>query len=193
MILELYLKSIHFNWDILLNTTEKFIGHCVQHNRKTYDLLQNSLWIILHNEKHSIVFVYLSWLYHTTIGGKFLKRWECQTILPVPEKPLCRSRSNRTGHGTNDWFKIGKGTWQGCLLSPCLFNLYAEYIMWNARQDESQAGIKSVRRNINSLKYADDTPLMAESEEELKSFLIGELKRGEKRKRELKSWLGTQH
>ena len=69
----------------------------------------------------------------------------------------------RTGHETTDWFQIGKGVHQGCILSPCLFNLYAEYIMWNARMDEAQAGIKIDRRNINNLRYADDTTLMAES------------------------------
>src|SRR5574337_298732 len=77
----------------------------------------------------------------------------------------------RTGHGTTDWFQIGKGVHQGCILSPCLFNLYAEYIMRNAGLEEAQAGIKIVRRNINNLRYADDTTLMAESEEELKSLL----------------------
>ena len=75
----------------------------------------------------------------------------------------------RTGHGTTDWFQIGKGVCQGCILSPCLFNLYAEYIIQNARLDEAQAGIKIARRNINNLRYADDTTLMAESEEELKT------------------------
>ena len=78
----------------------------------------------------------------------------------------------RTGHGTVDWFQIGKGVRQGYLLSPCLFNLYAEYIMQNARLGEAQAGIKIARRNINNLSYADDTTLMAESEEELKSLLM---------------------
>ena len=77
----------------------------------------------------------------------------------------------RTGHGTTDWFQIGKGVCQSCILSPCLFNLYAEYIMRNARLGEAQAGIKIARRNINNLRYADDTTLMAESEE-LKSLLI---------------------
>ena len=76
----------------------------------------------------------------------------------------------RTGHGTTDWFKIGIGVRQGCILSPCLFNLYAEYIMRNVGLDEAQAGIKIARRNINNLRYADDTTLMAESEAELKSL-----------------------
>ena len=78
----------------------------------------------------------------------------------------------RTGHGTTDWFQIGKGACQGCILSPCLLNLHAEYTMRNTGLDESQAGIKIAGRNINNLKYADDTTLMAESEEELKSLLM---------------------
>ena len=78
----------------------------------------------------------------------------------------------RTGHRTTDWFQIGKGVHQGCILSPCLFNLYAEYIMQNARLDEAQVGIKIPGRNINNLRYVDDTTLMAESKEELKSLLI---------------------
>ena len=78
----------------------------------------------------------------------------------------------RTGHGTTDWFQIGKGVCQGCILSPCLFNFYAEYIMRNAGLEEAQDGIKIARRNINNLRYADDTTLMAESEKELKSLLM---------------------
>ena len=78
----------------------------------------------------------------------------------------------RTGHGTTDWFQIGKEVCQGCILSPCLFNLYADYIMRNARLDEAQAGIKISRRNINNLRYADDTTFMAEIKEELKSLLM---------------------
>ena len=78
----------------------------------------------------------------------------------------------RTGHGTMDWFQIGKGVCKVYILSPCLFNFYAEYIMRNARLDEAQAGIKIAGRNINNLRYRDDTTLMAESEEELKSLLI---------------------
>ena len=79
-----------------------------------------------------------------------------------------------------DWFQIGKGVHQGCILSPCLFNLYAEYIVWNARMDEVQAGIKTAGRNINNFRYADDTTLMAESEEELKSLLIRVKEKSEK-------------
>ena len=95
-------------------------------------------------------------------------------ILPYlpPEKLVYRSRGNRTRYGTMDWFKIGKGICQGCILSPCLFNLYAEYIMRNTRLNESQAGIKIARRNINNFKYVDDITLMVESEEELKSLLM---------------------
>ena len=95
----------------------------------------------------------------------------------IPEHLTCLLRNLyagqettvRTGHRKTDWFQIGKGVHQGCILSPGLFNLYAEYIMRNARLDEAQAGIKIARRNINNLRYADDTTLMAESEEELKA------------------------
>ena len=98
--------------------------------------------------------------------------------LPL-EKPICRSEATvRTGHGTTDWFQIGKGVHQGCILSPCLFNLYAEYIMRNAGLDEAQAEIKIARRNINNFRYADGTTIMAESEEELKEPL-DESERGE--------------
>ena len=97
----------------------------------------------------------------------------------IPDHLTCLLRNlyagqeatDRTGHGTTDWFQIGKGVCQGCILSPCFFNLYAEYIMRNAGLEEAQAGIKIVRRNINNFRYADDTTLMAESEEELKSLL----------------------
>ena len=97
----------------------------------------------------------------------------------IPDHLTCLLRNMYVGqeatvrprHGTTDWFQIGKGVLQGCILSPCLFNLYAEYIMWNAGLDEWQAGIKIARRNINSLRYTDDTTLMAEREE-LKSLLM---------------------
>ena len=91
--------------------------------------------------------------------------------LPL-EKSVCKSGSDRTGHGTTDWLQIEKGVHQDCILSPCLFNLYAEYIMRNAGLEEVQAGIKIARKNISNLRYADDTILMAESEEKLKSLLM---------------------
>ena len=84
----------------------------------------------------------------------------------------CQEATVRTGHGTTDWLQIGKGVRQGCILSPCLFYLYAEHIRRNARLNEAQAGIKIARRNINNLRYADDTTLMAESAEELKNLLM---------------------
>ena len=91
----------------------------------------------------------------------------------VDIKPVCESRSNSlTGHGTTAWLKIGKGVCQGCILSPCLFNLYAEYIMRNAGLEETQAGIKIAGRNINNLRYTANTTLMTESKEELKDFLM---------------------
>ena len=86
----------------------------------------------------------------------------------------------RTGHGTTDWFQMGKGLRQGCILSSCLFNLHVEYITRNAGLDEAQAGIKIARRNNNNLRYADDTTLMAESEEELKSLLMNVKEKSEK-------------
>ena len=108
----------------------------------------------------------------TTKYRKFLKRWEYQNYLICLLRNLYAGQEAtvRIGHGT-DWFQIRKGVCQGCILSPCLFNLYAEYIMRNTGLDETQAGIKIARRNINNLRYADDTTLMAEIEEELKSLL----------------------
>ena len=92
--------------------------------------------------------------------------------LPL-EKPVCSQEETvRSGHGTTDWFQTGKGVCEGCILSLCLFNSYAEYIMRNAGLDEAQAGIKIAGRNINNLRYADDTTLMVESKEELKSLLM---------------------
>ena len=98
--------------------------------------------------------------------------WNTKPLWPASWETYIRSRRNRTGHGTTDWFKIGKEVRQGYMLSPCLFNLYVEYIMGNAGLDEVQAGIKIAGRNINNLRYADDTTLMAENEEELKRLLM---------------------
>ena len=106
--------------------------------------------------------------------------WKILKEIGIPEHLTCLLRNLyagqaatvRTGHGTTDWFQTGKGVCQGCILSPCLFNLYAEYIMRNAGLEEAQGGIKIARRNINNLRHADDTTLMAEREEELKSLLM---------------------
>ena len=110
----------------------------------------------------------------TTNCGKLLTRWEYQTTLPCLLRYLYAGQEAtvRTGHGTTDWFQIVKGVHQGCILSLCLFNLYAEYLMQNAWLDEAQTGIKIAGRNINNLRYADDTTLMTESGEELKSLLM---------------------
>ena len=107
----------------------------------------------------------------TTNSGKFLKWWEFQTTCLLRNLYAVQEATVRTGHGTSDWFQIGKGVCEGCVLSFCLFNLHGEYIMRHAGQDESQAGIKIARRNIKNLRYADDTTLMAESKEERKSLL----------------------
>jgi len=108
------------------------------------------------------------------------KLWKILKEMGIPDHLTCLLRNLyagqeatvRTGHGTTDWFQIGKGVCQGCILSPCLFNLYAEYIMRNAGLEEAQAGIKIAWRNINNLRYADDTTLMAESKEGLKRLLM---------------------
>ena len=112
-------------------------------------------------------------LWITTNCGKFLKRWEYQTTLPPFLRDLyaVQEATVRTIHGKTDWFQSEKGVHQGCILSPCLLNFYAEDILRNARLDEAQARIKIAGRNINNLRYADDTTLMAESEE-LKSLLM---------------------
>ena len=118
--------------------------------------------------------------------------WKTLKEMGIPDHLTCLLRNLyagqeaavRTGHGTIDWFQIGKGIHQGCILSPCLFNFYAEYIMWYARRDEAQAGIKIAGRNINNVRYADDTTLLGDSEEELKSLLM---------KVREESWPKTQH
>ena len=108
------------------------------------------------------------------------KKWKILKKMGIPDHLTCFLRNlfadqeatGRNGHGTTYWLQIGKGVCQGCILSPCLFNLYAEYIMRNAGLEEAQAGVKIAGRNINNLRYADDTTLMAESEEELKSIFM---------------------
>ena len=152
--------------------------------RGTRDQIANINWIIekareFRKKKKPIYFCFIDnakafdCVDHKKLG-KILKE------MGIPDHLTCLLRNLyagqeetvRTGHGTTDWFYIGKGVRQGCILSPCLFNLYAEYIMRNAGLEEAQAGIKIAGRNINNLRYADDTTLMAESEEELKSLLM---------------------
>ena len=128
-------------------------------------------------EKHLLL---LYWLAKAFDYVDHNKLWKILQEMGMPDHLPCLLRNLyagqeatvRTGHGTTDWFQIGKGIRQGCILSPCLFNLNAEYSMWNAALDETQAGIKIAGGNINNLRYADDTTLMAESEEELKSLLM---------------------
>ena len=123
------------------------------------------------------------------------KLWKILKEMSVPDHLTCLLRNLysgqeatvRTGHGTTDWFQIGKGVHQGSILSCCLFNLYAEYIMRKAGLEEAQAGIKIARRNINNLRYADDTTILAESEEELKSLLMKVKEESER------VWLKAQH
>ena len=143
---------------------QKNIYFCFIDYAKAYDCVDhNKLWKIL---KEIGIPDHLTWLLRNPYAGQ-------ETTV-------------RTGHGTTVWFQIGKGVRQRCILSPCLFNLYAEYIMRKAGLEEAQAGIKIAGRNINNLRYANNTTFMAESEEELKSFLM-------KVRGEWKSWLKAQH
>ena len=139
--------------------------------RGTRDQIANICWITEETRElqKNIYFCFID----------YAKAFDC-VEMGIPDHLTCLLRNLyagqeavvRTGHGTTDWFQIGKGVCQGCMLSPCLFNLYAEYIMRNAGLEEAQAGIKIARRNINNLRYADDTTLMAESKEEIKSLLM---------------------
>ena len=130
----------------------------------------------LSRSKHLLI----SWLQSPSAVILEPPKIKSDTVSTVREKSVCRSgnlyagqeATVRTGHGTTDWFQIGKGVCQGCILSPCLLNLYAEYIRRNAGLEETQAGVKIAGRNINNLRYADETTLMADSEEELKSLLM---------------------
>ena len=123
------------------------------------------------------------------------KLWKIFKEMRIPDHLTCLLRNLyaaqeatvRTGHGTTDWFQIGKGVHQGYILSPCLFNLHAKYIMRNAGLDKAQTGIKTAGRNISNLRHADDTTLMAESEEELEKRLLMKVKK------ESESWFKTQH
>ena len=149
--------------------------------RRTRDQIANICWII-EKARHFQKNIYICFIDygkafdcvdHNKLG-KILKEMRLSDHLTCLLRNLYAGQEVkvRTGHGTIDWFQIGKGICQGCILSPCLFNLYAEYIMRNAGLEEAQAEIKTAGRNINNLRYADDTTLMAENEEELKSLLM---------------------
>ena len=174
---------------ILQARLQQYVNHELQHvqggfrkGRGTRDQIANIHWIIekAREFQKTIYFCFIDYakafdcVDHNKLG-KILKE------IGIPDNLTCLLRNLyagqeatvRTGHGTTDWFQIGKGVRQGCILSSCLFNSYAEYIMRNAGLEESQAGIKIARRNISNFRYADDTTLMAESEEELKSENVG--------------------
>ena len=145
------------------------------------DLIANIHWITEKQRKFQKN-IYLCFIDYTKAFDcvDHNKLWKILKEMGIPDHLTCLLRNLyesqeatvRTGHGTADWFRVGKGIRQGGILSPCLFNLYAEYIIWNVRLDEAQAGIKIAGRNIHNLRYADDIILMAKSEEELKSLLM---------------------
>ena len=149
--------------------------------RGTRDQIANIRWIMEKGREFqkNIYFCFID--YAKAFGCvDHNKLWKILKEMGLPGHLTCFLRNLyagqeatvKTGHGTTDWFQTGKGVCQGCILSPCLFNLYAEYIMRNAGLEEAQAGIKIARRNINNLRHSDDTTLVAESEEELKSLLM---------------------
>ena len=149
--------------------------------RETRNQIVNSHWIIKKEREFqkNIYFCFIDYA-KTFDCVDHNKLWKILKKIGIPDQFTCLLRNLyagqeatvRTGHGTTDWFQIGKGVRQGCILSPCIFNFYAECIMRNAGLDEAQAGIKIAGRNINNLRYADDITLMTESEEEPKSLLI---------------------
>ena len=156
--------------------------------RGTRDQIANICWIIkkAREFQKNIYFCFIEYTKAFDCVDHH-KLWKILQEMGIPGHLTCLLRNLyagqdatvRTGHGTTDWFQIGKGVRQGCILSPCLFNLYAEYIMGNTRLDEAQAGIKIARRNINNLRYADETTFMEESEE-LKSLLMKVKEKSEK-------------
>ena len=159
--------------------------------RGTRDQIANIRWIIKKKKKKTRKFhknIYLCFIYYAKAFDcvDHSKWWKILKEMGIPDHLTCLLRNLyagqeatvKTGHGTTDWFQIGQGVHQGRILSPCLFNLYTEYIMRNVGLEQAQAGIKIARRNINNLRYADETTLITESEEELKKPL-DESKKGE--------------
>jgi len=173
----------------------------LEKGRRTRDQITNNRWIIekARELQKNILFCFIDYAKAFDCVDHN-KLWKIPKEMGIPDHLICLLRNLyagqeatvRTGHGTTDWFQIGKGVRQGCILSPCFFNLYAEYIMRNAGLEEAQAGIQTAGRNINNLRYADDTTLMAESEEELKSLLMKVKEDSEKvgsTFRKLRSWI----
>ena len=162
--------------------------------RGTRDQIASICWIIEKAKEFqkNICFIDYAKTFHCVDHNKL---WKILKEMGIPDHLTSLQRNLyadqeatvRTGHGTADWFQVGKREHQSCILSPCLFNLFAEYIMKNAGLDEAQAGRKIVRRNINNLRYADDTTLRAESKEELKSRFL------KVKEESQKCWLKTQH
>ncbi|KAM9702258.1 uncharacterized protein ACBT57_022611 [Dama dama] len=180
----------------------KIVRRNINNLRYADDTIANICWIIekAREFQKNIYFCFIDWAKAFDCADHN-KLWKILKEMGIPDHLTCLLRNLyagqeatvRTGYGTPDWFQIGKGICQGCILSPCLFNLYAEYIMRNAGLDEAQAGMKIAGRNINNFRYADDTTLMAESEEELKSLLMKVKEESEKvglssTFRKLRSW-----
>ena len=183
------LKILQARLQQYMNCEIPDIQACLRKGRGTRDQIANICWII----KKSTEFqknIYFCFIYHVKAFDcvNHNKLWKILKEMGTPDHLTYLLRNLhtgqeatvRTGHGTTDWLQIGKGICQGCILSPCLFNLYAEYLMRNAGPEEAQAGIKIAGRNINNLRYADDTSLMAESEGELKNLLMKVKEKSEK-------------
>ena len=175
------LKILHARLQQYMNCELPHVQAGFRKGRGTRDQIANICWIIEKGREFqkNIYFCFIDYA-KVFDCADHNKLWKILREMGIPDHLTCLLRNLyagqeatvRTGRGTTDWFQIGKGVCQGCILSPCLVNYYAEYIMRNAGLEETQAGIKIARRNINNLRYADDTTLMAESEEELKSLLM---------------------
>ena len=173
------LKILQARLQQYLNLERPHVQAGFRKGRGTRDHIANIHWIMekAREFQKSIYFCFIDYAKAFDYVD-YNKLWKILKVMGIPDHLTCLLRNLyagqeatvRTGHGTSDWFQIGKEVCQGCILSPCLFNLYAEYIMINAGLDEAQAGIKTAGRNINNLRYADDTTLMAKSKEEPKSL-----------------------
>ena len=156
-----------------MNRELSYVEAGFRKGRRTRDHIANIHWIIKKAREFQKNIYFFDCVDHN-------KLWEILQEMGTPDHLTCLLRNLyagqettvRTRYGTMDWLQIGKGVCQGSVLSPCLFNFYSEYFMWNVRLDEAQAGVKIIGRNINNLRYADDTTFMAESEEELKSLWL---------------------